>query len=71
MPYQTDGFDFSGSDGFFARGAHLGRELYRFVDRYDGDFTYFGRTEHGLLRLLQRLGARVRMRPEESQHASA
>lgn len=71
LPYQTDRFDFSRSGDFFARGAHLTRELYRFVDRYDGDFTYFARTEHGLMRLLQRLGARVRMRPVETEQASA
>lgn len=64
-PYRQDQFDFSKADAYFAQGMGQIRDLYRFVDRYEGSFTYFGRTEYGLMRLLQRLGARVRMHSNE------
>jgi predicted unusual protein kinase regulating ubiquinone biosynthesis (AarF/ABC1/UbiB family) len=60
-PYLREQFDFSRDNDYFARGASLGAELYPHLDRYDGTFIYYGRTWHGLLRLLQQLGARVRM----------
>ena len=61
-PYREPTFDFGESHEHFARGATLGKAAHRFVDRYDGPFVYFARSHHGLLRLLQRLGARVRLR---------
>ena len=61
-PYRQDQFDFSKADAYFVHGMGQIRDLYRFVDRYEGSFTYYGRTEYGLMRLLQRLGARVRLR---------
>lgn len=60
-PHQVEVFDFGESEAYFARGADLIKELYRHIDYYDGAFAYYGRAWHGLLRLLQRLGARVRM----------
>ena len=63
-PYKTEFFDFSGADDYFRRGTELVKVLYRHIDRYDGAFAYFGRTQHGLFRLLQKLGARVRLRPQ-------
>jgi hypothetical protein len=62
-PYQSERFDFSQDGGYFRRGARFAKELYRHLDHYDGTFVYYARAEHGLFRLLERLGARVRMRP--------
>jgi len=36
---------------------------------HDGSFLYFGRAEHGLMRLLEKLGAKVRMRSGMDEHA--
>ncbi|MCP4675281.1 MAG: AarF/ABC1/UbiB kinase family protein [Deltaproteobacteria bacterium] len=63
-PFRQEYFDFSNSDDYFNNGIRYAKELYHYMDRYDGMFVYFGRAEHGLLRILQRLGARVRMRYE-------
>lgn len=62
-PYREEFFDFGQSDDYFQRGAELGRELYSYLEHFDGPFVYFGRAQQGLMRLLQRLGARVRMAP--------
>lgn len=62
-PYRTEVFDFGPSHDYFRRGAVLAQAFYRYIDHYDGSFIYYGRAEHGLMRLLERLGARVRMRP--------
>jgi predicted unusual protein kinase regulating ubiquinone biosynthesis (AarF/ABC1/UbiB family) len=62
-PYREDFFDFAHSDEYFQRGAQLGRELYGYIERYEGPFVYFGRAQQGLMRILQRLSAKVRMTP--------
>jgi hypothetical protein len=62
-PYGKETFDFGSSHDYFRRGAGFAKALYQHIDRYDGSFIYYGRAEHGLMRLLERLGARVRMRP--------
>jgi predicted unusual protein kinase regulating ubiquinone biosynthesis (AarF/ABC1/UbiB family) len=64
-PYRTASFDFTKSGAYFERSAQMGRELYDYLERYEGAFLYFGRAHHGLLRLLQRLGATVSMVPNE------
>jgi predicted unusual protein kinase regulating ubiquinone biosynthesis (AarF/ABC1/UbiB family) len=60
-PYRHACFDFSAHPDYFARGAHIGRALHRYIDHYDGAFIYYGRAEHGLMRLLERMGACVRL----------
>jgi hypothetical protein len=62
-PYQHEVFDFAASKDYFMRGAELAPAFKRYIDHYDGAFIYYGRAEHGLMRMLERLGARVRMRP--------
>ena len=61
--YKEERFDFSKCDAYFQRGTALAKDLYVHVDHYEGPFAYFGRTQHGLMRMLQQLGARVRMAP--------
>jgi predicted unusual protein kinase regulating ubiquinone biosynthesis (AarF/ABC1/UbiB family) len=61
-PYQQEVFDFGANHNYFQRGAGFAKTLYGYIDHYDGSFLYYGRAEHGLMRLLERLGARVRMR---------
>lgn len=61
MPYQSECFEPSAMELFFALGSQLGKELDEYVERHDGAFIYFGRAQHGLYRFLQRLGATVRM----------
>ncbi len=60
-PYRTKTFDFAANADYFKEGRQMGPELSKFIDHYDGSFIYFGRAEHGLLRLLERLGAKVCM----------
>jgi hypothetical protein len=62
-PYKQERFDFSKCDDYFQRGKALAKELYAHVEHYEGPFVYFGRAQHGLMRMLQRLGARVKMAP--------
>jgi len=62
-PYRREVFDFGPRHDYFRRGAVLAKALYRYIDHYDGSFIYYGRAEHGLMRLLEHLSARVRMRP--------
>lgn len=62
-PYRHECFDFSASNGYFVRGSKLAPALHHYIDHYEGTSIYYGRAEHGLMRMLERLGARVRMRP--------
>jgi predicted unusual protein kinase regulating ubiquinone biosynthesis (AarF/ABC1/UbiB family) len=62
-PYRELYFDFANGDEYFRRGEALGRQLYDYLLRYESSFLYYGRADHGLMRLLQRLRARVRMVP--------
>lgn len=65
-PYKEKRFDFSKCDTYFQRGTAIAKDLYAHVDHYEGPFVYFGRTQHGLMRMLQQLGARVRMAPSHT-----
>jgi predicted unusual protein kinase regulating ubiquinone biosynthesis (AarF/ABC1/UbiB family) len=69
-PYRQTTFDFAKSREYVARGTEIGRDVFHFLDRYDGAFVYFDRTIHGLYRTLERLGAHVRMLPDSMIHAS-
>ncbi len=60
-PRRREWFDFSKETDYFNEGLSKIREFYSYINHFDGAFTYFGRTEYGLFRLLQSLGARVRM----------
>jgi predicted unusual protein kinase regulating ubiquinone biosynthesis (AarF/ABC1/UbiB family) len=62
-PYQQERFDFSAEAGYLRRGSSFAKALYRYIDRYEGGFIYYARAEHGLYRMLEKLGAKVRMRP--------
>ncbi len=61
-PYRCERFDFSAAGDYFKRGAALGEKVAKYLERYDGSFIYYGRTWHGVLRLLEQLGATVSMR---------
>lgn len=60
-PYQTDVYDFSQNTDYFERGRRFANVFYKYIHHYDGDFIYYGRTLHGLFRMLHQLGAQVRM----------
>lgn len=61
QPYRTSSFDFGNNDAYFAHEATMSQEARRYVEHFDGSFLYVGRAHHGLQRLLQALGASVRM----------
>jgi predicted unusual protein kinase regulating ubiquinone biosynthesis (AarF/ABC1/UbiB family) len=63
-PYAEEGYDFGENADYFKRGLAYSNQFGRYIDHYDSGFIYYGRTLHGLLRLLQRLGARVNMTPD-------
>jgi predicted unusual protein kinase regulating ubiquinone biosynthesis (AarF/ABC1/UbiB family) len=60
-PYRKDGYDFSEHEDYFQRGLTFVGTFYQHIHHYRGDFIYFGRTIHGLMRMLSLLGAKVRM----------
>ncbi|MBN2195097.1 MAG: AarF/ABC1/UbiB kinase family protein [Polyangiaceae bacterium] len=60
-PYRVERFDFGAADDYFARGSAMRSELSHCLERYDGPFLFFGRAHQGLMRTLQRLGAKVRL----------
>ena len=60
-PRRKEYFDFSKETEYFNEGLKYVREFYSYINYFDGSFTYFGRTEYGLFRLLQAIGARVKM----------
>jgi predicted unusual protein kinase regulating ubiquinone biosynthesis (AarF/ABC1/UbiB family) len=62
-PYSKDGYDFAENADYFERGHRLQPAFQKYIDYYDGSFIYFGRTLHGMMRILQQLGARVKMAP--------
>jgi hypothetical protein len=62
-PYSKDGYDFAENVDYFERGHRLQPAFQKYIDYYDGSFIYFGRTLHGMMRILQQLGARVKMAP--------
>ncbi|MDJ0761432.1 MAG: AarF/ABC1/UbiB kinase family protein [Myxococcota bacterium] len=63
-PYRGEIYDFSKASDYFRRGTGFAKEFYALIERYEGSFVYFGRTSHGLMRMLEQLGAKVRMSPE-------
>lgn len=62
-PYCQSGYNFGKNTDYFERGAQLSNEFEHYVDHYDGRFIYYGRTLHGVMRILAQLGARVNMAP--------
>jgi len=66
LPYRTPSFDFGKNGEYFAHEAAMRQEVRRYIEDFDGSFLYVGRAHHGLQRLLQALGATVRM----AQHSS-
>ena len=62
-PYGASGFDFAENRDYFERGQRFRRDFLRYIDHYEGDFAYYGRTLHGVMRILQQLGAHVKMTP--------
>lgn len=59
-PYRNTQFNFS-RPGYMEQGAALGHKARALVESCNGAFLYFGRAQQGLYRLLQSLGACVRM----------
>jgi predicted unusual protein kinase regulating ubiquinone biosynthesis (AarF/ABC1/UbiB family) len=62
-PRSSDEYDFSLHQDYFERGEALVKVFYEHVHHFDPGFLYFARTTYGLMRLLGRLGAKVRMNP--------
>jgi predicted unusual protein kinase regulating ubiquinone biosynthesis (AarF/ABC1/UbiB family) len=62
-PYQQEFYDFTANSEYFSRGQQFLGAFYHHLQHYDGEFLYFGRTLHGVFRILHRLGARVRLHP--------
>lgn len=62
-PETEEWFRFYEGSEYFHEGMALLKEFYSYIQHFDGKFIYFGRAHYGLRRLLQRLGARVKMRP--------
>lgn len=62
-PERKEWFRFYEGSDYFQEGMTLLKEFYRYIEHFDGEFIYFGRAHYGLRRLLQRLGARVKMSP--------
>jgi len=62
--YQPDRFDFGADPGFVARGRTLMNKLYQFRELFDSnpEFVYLDRTRYGLIRLFEKMKARVRMK---------
>jgi predicted unusual protein kinase regulating ubiquinone biosynthesis (AarF/ABC1/UbiB family) len=62
--YQPDRFDFGADPGFVARGRTLMTKLYQFRELFDSnpEFVYLDRTRYGLIRLFEKMKARVRMK---------
>jgi hypothetical protein len=58
-PYRAEVFDFADNRDYFPRGARFAKTLYNYLDRYDGSFIYYGRAEHGLMRMLEQLERRT------------
>jgi predicted unusual protein kinase regulating ubiquinone biosynthesis (AarF/ABC1/UbiB family) len=62
-PFHPGGYDFGANSDYFERGNAFFDEYRRYIDHYDSRFIYYGRTLHGILRILQQLRARVIMAP--------
>jgi predicted unusual protein kinase regulating ubiquinone biosynthesis (AarF/ABC1/UbiB family) len=60
-PIRSECFDFGANQDYFSEGMKLAPQMYKYVDKFDGSFLYFGRAEYGLYRILHRLGAKVKM----------
>ncbi|MCP4117022.1 MAG: AarF/ABC1/UbiB kinase family protein [Desulfobacteraceae bacterium] len=62
--YRPDRFDFGADPGFMARGRALMTALYQLRDHFDSnpEFVYLDRTRYGLIRLFEKMKARVRMK---------
>ncbi len=61
-PQREAYFDFSENCEYFDEGMEHLKQFYSFIDYFEGDFTFYGRSFYGLERILQTLGARVDMR---------
>jgi predicted unusual protein kinase regulating ubiquinone biosynthesis (AarF/ABC1/UbiB family) len=70
LPYRTETFDYGQNHEYFAREATMSQEARRYVEHFEGSFLYVGRSHHGLQRLLQALGATVRMNHHSSLYDS-
>ncbi|MBI9088886.1 MAG: AarF/ABC1/UbiB kinase family protein [Desulfobacterium sp.] len=62
--YQPDRFDFGADPGFVGRGRTLMTQLFQFRELFDSnpEFVYLDRTRYGLIRLFEKMNARVRMK---------
>jgi len=60
-PVRVEYYDFGANRDYFSEGMKLAPLMYRYIDKFDGSFLYFGRAQYGLYRILHRLGAKVRM----------
>lgn len=61
-PTRSEYYDFSKNDDYFLEGIKYVREFYSFIDYFKGSFTYAGKAQYGLFRMLHRIGARVSIR---------
>ncbi len=58
-PAREEYFDFAKNQDHFNEGKPMSRDFIRYLKGSNGSMVYYGRAEHGLFRILQKLGARV------------
>jgi predicted unusual protein kinase regulating ubiquinone biosynthesis (AarF/ABC1/UbiB family) len=59
-PIRVDLFDFSKNQDYFTESGKFFPKIYSITEKYDGSMIYFGRTIHGIYRILHKLNAKVR-----------
>ena len=58
-PMREGFFDFGNNDDYFEKGFSTARTFHSYIDSFNKNFIFYGRTEYGLFRLLQKLKAKV------------
>ncbi|MCP4130776.1 MAG: AarF/ABC1/UbiB kinase family protein [bacterium] len=61
FPYKEKLFDYGGNKEYFQEGMEIRMEYINFAGSLEGSFIFFGRSEYGLYRMLQKLEAQVSM----------
>lgn len=61
-PVRSEYFDFAENADYFDESKNYIPEIYNYIESYHGGLIYFGRTQYGLYRIMQKLGVRVCMK---------